>query len=77
MEVVLKMAFLSLSNADVEFAKSGKLTSRSYDTIKALPTISAVKLIKKKEFAKVALDKNSDTFVVYIATLEIPIAIPI
>lgn len=38
--------------------------------VKTLPTINQVQLIDKYEFARVALDKNSETFVVYIATLE-------
>ena len=32
---------------------------------KTLPTTSQVELIDKKEFAKAALDKNLETFVVY------------
>ncbi len=36
----------------------------------ALPTTSWVEVINKKEFAKAVLDKNSETFVVYVATLE-------
>ncbi len=69
-EVVLGIPFLSLSNADVEFAKLRKLTWRSYTTVDALPTISRVELIDKREFAKAALDENSETFVVHVATLE-------
>ncbi len=70
MEMVLGMPFLSLSNADVEFAELGKLTWRSYTAADTLPTTSRVKRIDKKEFAKAALDENSEIFVVYVATLE-------
>ncbi len=69
-KVVLGMPFLSLSNVDVEFAELEKLTWRSYTTADALPTTSRVELIDKREFAKVALDENSKTFVVHVTTLE-------
>ncbi len=48
MEVVLRMSFLSLSNADIEFAELERLTWRSYITTEALPTTSQVKLIDKR-----------------------------
>ncbi len=70
MEVVLGMPFLSLSNADIEFAELGKLTWRSYTAAKALPTTSQVELIDKREFAKAVLDEISETFVIHFATLE-------
>ncbi len=70
MEVVLRIPFLSYSNADVKFAELRKLTWRSYTVTNVLPTTSQVKLIDKREFAKAALDENSETFVVHVATLE-------
>ncbi len=71
MEVVLKMSFLAFSNADIQFdAKS--LTWRSYTAAEALPTARWVELIDKHEFAKAALDENSETFVVHVAALEVP-----
>ncbi len=63
------MSFLALSNADFQFSIK-KLTWRSYTTAEAVLTTSRVELIDKREFAKVALDENSETFVVYVATLE-------
>ncbi len=68
-EVVLGMPFLSLSNADFQFSAE-ELTWRSYTATEALPTTRRVKLIDKKEFAKAALDENSETFVVHVAALE-------
>ena len=44
MEVVLGMPFLSLSNADVQFAEK-ELTWRTYTTKKALPTTCRVEII--------------------------------
>ena len=69
-EVVLGMLFLTFSNADVQFVKK-ELTWRSYTTAEALPTTKRVELIDKKEFAKAALDENSETFVVHVASLNL------
>lgn len=70
------MPFLAFSNVDCQFGAK-KLTQRSYTTGKALPKISRIKIIDKKEFAKAALDGNSETFVVYIAAIEFPTTMPI
>ncbi len=70
-EVVLGMPFLSLSNIDVEFAELGKPTWKSYTAAEALTTTSRVKLIDKREFAKAAMDKNSETFAVHMSVLDI------
>ncbi len=70
MEVVLGLPFLALSNADFQFGAE-KLTWRSYTTAEALPTTSRVELIDKREFAKAALDENSETFVVHISALDV------
>ena len=66
------MPFLTLSNADVQFVEK-ELTWRSYTTAEALPTTKRVELIDKKEFAKAALDENSETFVVHVASLDLGI----
>ena len=68
-EVVLDMPFITLSNADIQFVEK-KLTWRSYITVETLPTTKRVELIDKKEFAKAALDENSETFVVHVASLN-------
>ncbi len=75
MKVVLRMPFLALSNADFQFDVE-KLTWRSYTIAEAFTTTSRVRLIDKREFAKVALDENSEIFVVHIATLEATIIHP-
>ncbi len=67
--MVLEMPFLALNNADFQFGAE-KLIWRSYTLAKALPITSWVKLTDKKEFAKVALDENSETFVMHVAILE-------
>ena len=76
MEMILEMLFFSLSNVDVGFAELEKLISRIYIAAKALPTISWVKLISKKEFAKAILDENSMIFIVHISTVEVTIIHP-
>ena len=57
MVVVLGMPFLTLSNADIQFAEK-ELIWRSYTAAEALPTTKRVEIINKKEFAKAALDEN-------------------
>ena len=68
-KIVLSMPFLTFSNADVQFVEK-ELIWRFYTTAEALSTTKRVKLINKKEFAKAALDENSETFVVYITSLS-------
>ena len=68
-EVVFRMPFLTLSNADVDF--SGRdLRWRIYTTKEALPTTKRVKLVGKKEFATAALDPEHETYVVHVASLS-------
>lgn len=42
-----------------------------------LHTTCQVKLFDKKKFAKIALDNNFETFVIYIAIIKLLITIPI
>ena len=70
MEVVLGIHFLTFNNAIVQFVKK-ELTWRSYTTAEALPTTKQVELINRKEFAKAALDENSETFVMHVTSLNL------
>ena len=72
-EIILGMPFLALSNADIQFPKK-KLTWKSYTTIEALPNTKQVESIDKKEFAKAALDTESETFVMHVSALEAPLS---
>ena len=72
-EVVLEMPFFTLSNADIQFFEK-KLTWKSYIIAKALPTTKQIELIDKKKFVKAAVDENSETYVIYVATLEAPLS---
>lgn len=67
-EMVPRMLFLVFSNVNIQFDVE-KLTWRSYAVAEVLSTISQVEIINKKEFAQAALDKNSEKFVVHVATL--------
>ena len=69
LEVVLEMSFLSLSDTDVDFS-GWKLRWRTYTTKEALLTIRHIELVGKKEFAAAALDSESETFIVHIASLS-------
>ena len=77
MKVFLKMFFFSFNNANIKFAELEKLTWKTYIAAEALPTTNSVKFINKKEFAKAALDKNPETFIVHIAILKMPTTMPI
>ncbi len=70
------MPFLSFSNADIKFAELGKLTWRTNTIVEALLTTSRIELIDKREFARAALDKNSETFIIHVSTLEATIIYP-
>ncbi len=70
LEMVLEMLFLALSNANFQLGAK-ELTWRTYIVAKTLPTTSRVELIDKREFAKVALDENLETFVVHVSALNV------
>ena len=69
-EVVLGMPFLTFSNANIQFAQK-QLIQRSYITANAISTTKHVKIINRKEFAKAALDKHVEAFVLYMTFLLI------
>ncbi len=70
MEVVLGIFFLTPSNTDFQF-DAVKLTCRSYTAAEVLSPTSRVELIDKRKFAKVAMDENSETFVVHMSALDV------
>ena len=61
--------FFTLSNVNIQFAKK-KITWRSYTVAKALPTTKRVEIINKKKFAKAALNKHVEVFVMYMTFLS-------
>lgn len=63
------MLFFFFSNVNIQFDVR-KLIWRFYTITKVLPTTSLVKFISKIKFAKVALNKNIEIFVIHFATLK-------
>lgn len=70
MEIVLDMFFLKFGIVDIKFA-ARKLTWRSYIVTKILPIAKQVEPINKYILIQVALDKNFEIFVLYIAGLKV------
>ena len=68
------MRFLTFNNANVQFAEK-KLICRTYTSKKALQTTCQIESINQKKFAKGALDKNIEAFVMYVSFLELRITI--
>ena len=68
-EVILRMPFLKISNADVSFGKK-TLTWRTYTTNEVLPTTKRIQIVDLKEFVIAALDVNSKMFVVHVVIWE-------
>lgn len=68
MGVVLEIFFLNFSNIDLQFVEK-KLVQRNYTVVEALSITRKVKIINKKDFAKVALNEDVETFVVHIIPL--------
>ena len=68
-EVVVRMPFLTLSGADIDFC-GRELWWKTYTAEEALPTTNRVELVGKKEFAAAALDPESETFVVHVTLLS-------
>lgn len=75
-QVVLGITILFFSETNIDF-DAKDLFWRSYIIAEALLTTSRVKLINKKEFAKVGLDKNLKTFVMHVSALEAIIIHPL
>ncbi len=69
-EIVLGIPFLTINNVDVDF-QARDLQWRSYTIEDVLPTTRRVELIRKKEFAVVALDPEYEAFIVHVAALSV------
>ena len=68
-EVVLGMAFLTLSGADDDFSGQ-ELWWKTYTTKKALSTTRRIELVGKKEFAAATLNPEHRNYVIYVASLS-------
>ena len=74
LEIVLRMPFLTLSGADVDFFER-ELRWRTYTTKEALSTTRRVELVGKKEFAGAELDPEHETYVVHVGSVS-SVALP-
>lgn len=70
MKIVLKMPFFTFVNADIRLIIK-KLVWRNYIVVEALSTTKKVEFINKNKLSALILDKNKETFVIYITTLLI------
>ena len=68
-EVILKILFMKLSNADVLFNEK-TLMRKTYIINKALTTMKQVQIIGKKNFVIAVIDADIKTFVIYMAIWE-------
>lgn len=68
-KVVLRILFLTLSNTNMQFVRI-KLEWSSYITAEVLPITKKVEVIDKREYTSMVLNKNLETFVIYIITLS-------
>lgn len=64
------MFFLRFSNANILFSKQ-ELILRFYIIAKALSNTKQVKIIDRKKFAKLALNKNVEVFILYMTSLSL------
>ena len=69
LKIVLGIPFLTLSGTNVNFL-GRELRWRTYTIEEALLTTRCIELVGKKEFAVIALEPKSETFVVYVALLS-------
>ena len=70
MKIVLAILFSTFSNSNVQFVEK-ELTSKSYTIAKVPSTTKRIKLINKKKFAKVILNRNSEIFIVHLASFNL------
>lgn len=65
MEIVIKIPFLLLSHMDINFQAATNTIAE------VLPIMRPVQLIDKYKFTNIALDENSEIFVVHIAAIKV------
>ena len=68
-EVILKMFFFKISNADVLFSKE-TFTWKTYTINEALPITKQVQIVNLEEFIITTLDVDNKIFVIHVAIRE-------
>lgn len=66
----LKMLFLVLNNADIQF-NTECFTRKTYNSTRTLAIFKWIKLINKQKFVKVVLDKHLQIFDIHVIILKI------
>lgn len=74
MKVVLKMPFMPINKAEINFAKS-KLNWKMYTLYKTLPIIKRMQMINQKKLTSAALGLDKEAFIVHLAYLDAKIFI--
>ena len=69
LEIVLKMPFLTLSDANIDFVH-WELWWKTYTTEETLPTTRRVELVKKKKFVAATLNAEYEIYIVYVASFN-------
>lgn len=68
-EIVIKMPYLTLNNINIYFVDKD-FNWGFYTIAKALSNINWVELIDEKKFAKAALNKNIEAFIMHVTFLS-------
>lgn len=63
--VVLMMLFLSFNNVKMNFLEL-KIFFKNLHSYKSISIIKKVKLVKKKQFATIALNLKKESYIIYI-----------
>lgn len=69
-KVILEIFFLIFSNIIIWFNKK-EVAWRFYTTAETLTTTKQVKIIDRKAFAKAALNKNFEAFVMHVTSFSL------
>lgn len=70
MKLVLKIPIFNFCDANIRFARV-KCVRKSYTTGEVLPITKKVRLINKRKFAAIVINKNAKIFMVYVVALKI------
>lgn len=68
--VIFKNAIHGFNNANIQF-KAKKLIWRSYTAASTLLIVRQIELIDEYKFVKVAQNKNSTIFIIYVGTPQV------
>lgn len=71
MEIILGISFFLHNHIDIDFkVATRRFIWRTYTGIEAMSMVKRVKPIDKYKFIKAIFNKNSETFIIYVAALK-------